>query len=361
MKASSSKSPQVGGECAGCHNALPKHKFLVCSICKLKYDIECAGVCEKRFNLMEPSHKFAWKCPECCSKQPKFGNTHTPIRSHIACETDLSNVTMRTKQNKSTSQGCQNYVTEDTLREIIQQEFSSVINETIKLLVTTELRSINEKISSFQEAVNFFNSQFEGMKVTLDRNTKTIADLTKDNEKLKSSVYDLTTRLNTVELHMREGNLEINGIPEHRSENLYNTVVQLTKAVDNPLQVDDILHVTRVAKISKDNDKPRAVVAKLRSPRIRDIVLAAVKNFNKANSQDKLNSHHLGIGGTKSSVYVSEHLTSANKYLHAAARKKAKELAFKFVWVRNGRIFVRKDENHQSLLIRSLDYLNNLK
>ncbi|XP_026331279.1 uncharacterized protein LOC113238659, partial [Hyposmocoma kahamanoa] len=206
------------------------------------------------------------------------------------------------------------------------------MNETIKHLVTTELRSINEKISSFQEAVNFFNTQFEDVKVTLEKTTATIADLTKDNEKLKSSVNDLTTRLNTVELHMREANLEINGVPEHRSENLYKTIVQLTKAVDNPLQVDDILHVTRVAKLSKDNDRSRAIVAKLRSPRTRDIVLAAVKKFNKENPQDKLSSHHLGIGGAKSSIYVSEHLTPANKYLHAATRKKAKELAYKFVW-----------------------------
>ncbi|KOB73224.1 Zinc finger DNA binding protein [Operophtera brumata] len=161
--------------------------------------------------------------------------------------------------------------------------------------------------------------------------TTVINQLKNENEKLHGTVHDLSSRLNTVELHMRECNIEINGIPENRSENLIDTVVKLTKSVDSPLEVGDIQHVTRIAKLNRDSDKPRAVIVKLRSPIQRDGVLAAVFKHNKENKEEKLNTHHLGIGGTRKPVFVSEHLTPANKSLHAAARKRAKDMSYKLI------------------------------
>ncbi|KOB69881.1 Uncharacterized protein OBRU01_16096 [Operophtera brumata] len=107
--------------------------------------------------------------------------------------------------------------------------------------------------------------------------------------------------------------------------------------------------LTRTASSLSDSvnvttsDKPRAVTVKLRSPLQRDGVLAAVFKHNKENKEEKLNTHHLGIGGTRKPVFVSEHLTPANKSLHAAARKRAKDMSYKFVWTRNGRVYLKKN------------------
>ncbi|XP_041973466.1 uncharacterized protein LOC121729133 [Aricia agestis] len=323
-------------ECAGCFTALPKREFLNCLKCKQKYDLKCAGLSKKQFNAMEQAHKNTWKCSGCIDDTQQLNLSSNSDLSDSSTDSIVSNTTLRAR---SPSSGRQNYVTIARLCEILQRVMSTAMNTTISRLVTSELKSINEKVSSFQEALNFFNAQFESMKISLEHSTSTIANLTKDNEHLKTTVKELTSRLNTVELHMRESNLEINGIPEHRSENLYDTAIQLAKAVDSPLQKEDIQHVTRVAKLSNENNRPRSVIVKLHSPRVRDTVLAAVTKFNKSNPQNKLNSHHLGIGGTQSPVFVSEHLIPAGKYLHAATRKKVKEIGYKFVWVRNGRVF----------------------
>jgi hypothetical protein len=243
------------------------------------------------------------------------------------------------------------------LRKIIKQEISASIQSTIQEYVTAELRSIGDQVSGFRESMTFFNVQFEEMRVTMHEKNAVTTQSQAENDKLKTLVTDLMTRLNAVELHMRSSNIEINGVPEHRNENLVETVLQLSKVIDSPLAADDIQQVTRVAKLQKDNTRPRAVIVKLRSPRQRDIVLAAVSKFNKKNSQDKLASGHLGIGGPKVSVFVTEHLTPGYKSLHAATRKKARELSYKYVWIRNGRIYVRKDESSQSVLIKSVDSL----
>ncbi|CAB3249352.1 unnamed protein product [Arctia plantaginis] len=135
-------------------------------------------------------------------------------------------------------------------------------------------------------------------------------------------------------------------------------MVQLSKVIESPLTCDDIQCVTRVAKLSPNNDRPRAIVAKLRTPRLRDTFLAAVSKFNKAHGDDKLSSQHLGIGGPRVPVFVAEHLTPTAKKLHAAARVKAKELNYRYVWSRYGRIYVRRNEESQALLIKTTASLN---
>ncbi|CAH2247279.1 jg15461 [Pararge aegeria aegeria] len=349
--------------CAGCRSALPKKEFLSCITCKSKYDYECANITPKQFEEMDQIKRNNWKCPECCSKQPKTGNTHTPVRS-AASFTKLTNesspetyVTARKKQNKTaafpSTSGGDNYLTEGTLRDILQQELSS----TIQKLVTAQLNSINEQISGFSDSMSFINAQFEEMRVTIEEKSAIINHLKKENTHLQTSVKDLTTRLNIVELHMRECNIEINGIPEHKTENLINTVVQLGQAVKNHVSVDDIQLATRVAKLNKNTDKPRSVIVKLRTTKHRDALLAAVAQYNKKNPEDKLSTHHLGIGGSHAPIYVSEHLTPGSKSLHAAARIKAKEKKYRFTWIRNGKIYVRKDEFSQAVVIKNEDSL----
>ncbi|XP_045771607.1 uncharacterized protein LOC123878783 [Maniola jurtina] len=205
--------------------------------------------------------------------------------------------------------------------------------------------------------MSFINTQFEEMRAVIEEKSAVINQLKKENIHLQASVKDLTTRLNIVELHMRECNVEINGIPEHKTENLVNTVVQLSQVVKNNISVDDIQHATRVAKLNKSTDKPRSVIVKLRTTKHRDALLAAVAQYNKKNPEDKLSSHHLGIGGARAPIYVSEHLTPGSKSLHAATRIKAKEMKYRFTWIRNGKIYVRKDEFSQAILMRNEDSL----
>lgn len=353
--------------CAGCKQTLPKKEFISCSKCKLKYDMQCANLTSKEFNQLDPQLKSVWKCPECRSKEPKTDNTNTPVRSttnvscsKLSCNDSIepSNITLRKKHSKSSPEATsERYITVETLRDVLKQELAN----TIKTLVSTQLNNINDQIAGFCDSLTFINVQYEELKNLLQEKTTIIDQLKKDNEILKSTVRDLSNRLNTVEMHMRENNVEINGIPENKSENLISTVVQLAQTVKSPLTSDDIQQVTRVAKINNSSDRPRSVIVKLQSPRQRDTLLSAVAQFNKKNTQDKLSSQHLGIGGARRAVYVSEHLTPLMKALHAATRIKAKELNYRFVWVRNGRIYIRKDEFSQAKVIKSLEHLNTIQ
>lgn len=83
-------------------------------------------------------------------------------------------------------------------------------------------------------------------------------------------------------------------------------------------------------------------------------------NKGRPDRAEKLNTSDLGIAGRKSPIYVSEHLSPAAKKLHAEARIAAKAKSYRFVWVRYGRIYVRKNEEADLIHIRNPSDLNRL-
>lgn len=349
--------------CSGCQNVLPRKEYMICATCNLGYDLLCANITSKRFHIMDQERKTNWICLECRSKQPKSDNSNTPVRAMSRpvtsddnirqCPGEERNVTIRTKKQSSKPDGYESYVTEDRLRAIFKQE----ITETIKHLVSEQLANIGSQISDFQDSLSFFSKQYDALAQVINEKTEIINSLVAKNDNLTSQMKILTNRLGQMEQNMRSTNIEINGIPEHRTENLVKTIEQLGRVIESPLGDTDILHVTRIAKLNKESDRPRSVIVKLRSQRRRDELLAAVTKFNKNNRENKLSSEHLGIGGRRVPVFVSEHLSPTNKHLHAAARKRAKELSAKYVWVRDGRIFVRKDEQSHAIYIKDEESL----
>ncbi|KAJ8736816.1 hypothetical protein PYW07_000087 [Mythimna separata] len=323
---------------------------------------------------MTPTSKSSWSCKNCSSKQTKV-NTSSPLLNKTSLSADCispsvfddstddeeCNITLRQKP-KTRNVSMDNLVSEldleDKLRAIIKQELNCFLETKIKILITDQLKQMSEQITDFKDSMNFYNSQYETLKACLEEKDASINKLQAENERLLAASAEHSARLSLVEQSLRVNNVEINGIPEYKAENVITTVIQLAKTVGESLEDGDILHATRVAKLNTDSSRPRPVVVKLRTPRLRDSLLAAVVNYNKKKQpQDKLNSINLGIGGDRTPVYVSEHLCPANKQLHAATRKLAKELDYKFVWVRNGRVFVRKDVSHAAILIRNLDSL----
>ncbi|CAG5045321.1 unnamed protein product [Parnassius apollo] len=113
------------------------------------------------------------------------------------------------------------------------------------------------EIKELRESLTFFNRQYEDLKLALDERNTLVDNLRRDNDKLNLAVDKLTHRLHLVEQNMRDSNIEINGIPEHRHENLNNVVEELIKTVDAPVSAEEIIHVTRVSKLSKDSKRPR--------------------------------------------------------------------------------------------------------
>lgn len=303
--------------------------------------------------------KSKWICVQCHSRERRGGdNTNTPVRSNnsIALESPQPEfVTQRTKAR--TGKNCSCISPSSICMDIIREEFELLFTHKIH----PEVLEVRNAVSSLEASMTYFNAELEKVKADQAQQTKIIEALKSETESLRATNISLCSRLAQIDQHMRSSNVEIQCVPENKQENLINTVVQLGKVIKCPISETQIHYCSRLAKMNNSSPRPRSILVKFNSPRLRDEFLAATSKFNRNNREDKLNTSHLGIGANKkAAIYVAEHLTHENKRLHAAVRSKAKELGYKFVWVRDSRIYMRKDEQSSHIYVKDIDLLNKL-
>lgn len=375
--------------CAGCKGIVTSGQCLTCCLCKQKYDLLCANVTEEQ--CRSASFKKNWKCQECTCKERKSGNVNTPIQVSKALVhtvrsgspssdseggeednvTGCSTVTHR-KQHSSTAvkkaPKVQSRLEEhdDDLKDPTQfkqilQAIRSELPSMFKEILRAELSTIRGDLQDLRKSVDFVNEMYDTLQKSVEGLTKDNAQLKAENRELKSTVCGFSDRLNNLEQHLRENNLEFHGVPEHGGENLRSLVQQCSRVINCKINDDDLITCTRVAKLNRESKLPRTVVVKFKTVRHRDEFYSAVTRYNKQHADDKLNTSVLGMGGPRKPVYISEHLSPANKLLHASARKRASENGYRFVWIRNGRIYVRKDQGSALIHIKNNDSLQFIK
>ncbi|CAF4918133.1 unnamed protein product [Pieris macdunnoughi] len=345
-------------KCNACLKSVANTPSLNCSRCKAEYHHFCINYSLPEYNAMSVELKSKWICLQCQSRERKGGdNSNTPVRSNnsVALESPhLEFVTQRTKARTEKNCSC---ISPSSIRDIIREEFELLFTHKIH----PEMLEVRNAVSSLEASMTYFNAELEKVKADQAEQTKIIGVLKSETESLRATNISLSSRLAQMDQHVRSSNVEIQCVPENKQENLINTVMQLGKVIKCPISETQIHYCSRLAKINNSSPRPRSILVKFNSPRLRDEFLAATSKFNKINREDKLNTSHLGIGANKkAAIYVAEHLTHENKRLHATARSKAKELGYKFVWVRDARIYMRKDEQSSYIYVKDIDLVNKL-
>lgn len=349
---------QKWGCCLNVGNGTEEN-FMECEKCRLAFHCACMSITAEDFETAS-----SWNCPNCLAQAPRSSKEDcTPLRN-VSVNRGCKRQAMSSPSPPAASSDLSD--TGDlraTIQDVIKAEFNNMLkrfNESIKLAINRELKPIREEIKDIKESMSFINDQFEEIRKQQEASNKTIKELKAENEIMKSSIGDLNARINYLEQQSRSCNLELQCVPENKQEDLYKIVMQLGKTVNCELKTADILHCTRTAKLNRSSTRHRSIIVQLASPMTRDKLLASAIKFNKTNSQDRLNSCHLGISGPKTQVYIVEHLSPSNKALHAATRIKAKEKGYKYVWIRSGRVFVRKNETAEYIIIKNTESLNKI-
>ncbi|XP_047546089.1 uncharacterized protein LOC125077999 [Vanessa atalanta] len=295
-------------------------------------------------------------------KRPKGNNENTPVRISD------HNVTKRSNKRVAVSSPDQSsYILHDDLREmvskIVKAEIKDMLSEittSIKSVLYSELKVLREEITDIKTSVTFVSKQYDEFMKEHRANVTALKNLSEQNNKLESTIDILKARINDLEQRSRSNNLELQCVPESKSENLVKILQQLGSVIGVNITEDKIMNITRVAKVNRHSTRPRSIIVQFNTCLTRDNVLAAVIKYNKSNSRNKLNTSDIGVGGEKKPIYIMEHLSPENKALHAATRLKAKELGYKYTWVRNGRILIRKDDNSDYKVVKNMQFLSKL-
>lgn len=101
--------------------------------------------------------------------------------------------------------------------------------------------------------------------------------------------------------------------------------------------------------------KPKNIVVKFTTQILRDNFIAATR-LRKGITSDEIK-----LGGNPQNIYINEHFTLKNKRLLRQTKEIAKQMGFRFVWVKNGIILVRADVSAAAFIIRSEEDLFKIK
>ncbi|XP_046666466.1 uncharacterized protein LOC124358216 [Homalodisca vitripennis] len=194
----------------------------------------------------------------------------------------------------------------------------------------------------------------EEIKALREENRVTKRELSEVKKRLVRSeddVKSLTERLNDLDQYGRRVNLEIQGVPVRgeklEDEKTEDVVRDLAGEINVPYVPEQIHKLHRLQR--RNDDRPPAIMIQFMTSTARDTWLLAGK---KARLSDK-------SSGQK--IYFNENLTYFFKGLLKEAKSRARIHNHRFVWFKNGKIMVKKNEEDRNIIvIKTLDDINKI-
>lgn len=286
---------------------------------------------------MSEQDKSGWQCPSCKASLPKGNNSNTPIRA----ASTLSNSVTSNQNNKSEqapnlninlSRGSQaKPKTKSKVEKIPEPDSNQIIQE---------IRGLKNQVD---EVKNQLISRIDILEKKLECRDKEI-------ENLKLTVNQMQETIDFQAQRLVQNEIEVIDVPEIANESVYHIAVITAKKMGVDLSENDIDEAYRAGprRISTDKaEKPaRPLVIRLLRKKKRDELIKAAKMRRNISSSDI-------VPGTTKKIYVNERLTTNNRRLFRETRLRSRQYKFRFCWIKDGRIYVRKEENKPAIAIRS--------
>lgn len=222
--------------------------------------------------------------------------------------------------------------------------------------LSSEHNKLKTELSKVTESVNFLSNSHDDWKSKVSSMTKDVIELKKTKSELtecKSQLMVLQKEHNLQQQRDRLNNLEISGIPINKNEVLSEYLKQICCQLGVQLAADDIIHIHRVP--TRLPNRPKNIIVKLQSQLVKDRIISAIRK-NKG-----LTTSDIGLPGDGQRIYINEHLIPYYKKLYKQAREAATQFGYAYVWIRNGKIFMRKNDTSPSIIITDYVDLNKVK
>ncbi|KOB68632.1 Zinc finger DNA binding protein [Operophtera brumata] len=166
---------------------------------------------------------------------------------------------------------------------------------------------------------------------------------------LETDVSSLKSQLSASEQRSRLNNVEIKGVPLKKDENLFSIVEVICKATNYSFPKTQINYLHRVPL---HGSKEKAIVVSFINRYVKEEFVAS------ARACKTLSAAALGFTGTSQRVFVNDHLNAESKNLLNKTKSAAKEKNFNYVWVKYGKIHVRKNETSPAFIVYRESDLN---
>lgn len=314
--------------------------------------------------------------PACSSVTPDGGSDLTGSKTNVSAFDD-DRVTLRKCKQKDGGLEIKQVISDfkseilsflydfkKTQSEELQRMSSDVADIKSQLL---SLRDTNEKLisehgqfitelSSLTESLEFHSKEQELLKSsvnTISVKVKTIDSLEQELSKVKCQLYNIRMERNVFDQRERLTNLEITGIPEKSSENVKQYLLSIARLLAVQIPDEEIVHIHRVP--TRVSGRPKNIIVKFKSLIMKDSLVSAMRKRKYLTTGD------IGVSGDPHPIYVNEHLTPFYKDLHKKAKDAKRIAGFKYIWIRNCKIHMRKDDTSPAFVIKCFEDITKIK
>lgn len=220
------------------------------------------------------------------------------------------------------------------------------LENSLKQFISESLMDIKSQLRDVQESQNYISQQYEDFCAKLSSCLERVELM----EKKVSKIDDLERRLEELEQRSRNCNVEISGLPESTKEN----PILAASAVGAALGIEHAKGEIVTAHRVPSAKSPKPLIVTLQHRGAQEKWLAAFRNKKPLTAKQVCNSW------TSHPVYVNEHLAPHNRRLFGETKARAKECGYKYVWTRNARVFVRKEQGQSIIHIRHIEDIKKL-
>ncbi|XP_022189467.1 uncharacterized protein LOC111047937 [Nilaparvata lugens] len=244
-----------------------------------------------------------------------------------------------------------------------------ILNE-IKGIISTELaffrdelKKTNENVLELRKSVELFSAKIDDYKLIIDDFKTEQFVIKKENEKLSKKVHEMELQVIELQQYSRINNLEIHGIPQTPNEDVYAIIEDISKTLklkNDALKID-IAH--RLPTTNKHAIPP--ILIKFNNRIAKNNLFSQYKKIQselkKLEPPGQLRTTSINRNLQDGPVYINENLSTYYRGLLKGAKLFAKENGYKFVWVMNGKIYVRKHEDSRPIRLANHADLDRLR
>lgn len=214
------------------------------------------------------------------------------------------------------------------------------------------------QIHDLTKSMSFLSSKYDEFKLHIKRvidNQDVLNDsirkIQKADKEQNVVISDLKGKIEQLERASLEATLNLNPLLQVNNQDLQQTVIKIGEKLGITSTKEDLLTIFRRPK--RKNGNPGDVVVKFKSNEKRNNFLNKIKKA-------KLMHSDIGFNCEFGRIYGQEELTKEGKNIYFSALRKKKDLGWKYLWIKNGRSYVRKEEKGQTFRLDSMVELDKI-
>lgn len=307
--------------CKVCLVSIKKNQLkLSCADCESIFHAKCVKMSQADVDCLEEVQSV-WRCDSCSADRRKSMRLDTTMQEGTLTLEDLMKVLNDIREDQKTT----------------KRDFN------------TSYEALHSKLEENSIALQNALLKIEEFSTKLD-------DLQTENKDLKCKVAELESKVDDLEQYSRRNCVEIQGISEENNESVLEIVKDVGRALNMEISDGMIDTCHRLGKKDSTYTRPRGIIVKF----VRRLDKESL--MKKRREKKDFSTRHLNLKTPSDDpVYVNESLSPMRRKLLAIARAFKKENNYKYIWLRNGNILLRKEEGSNVIQINTQADLDDLQ